>query len=317
MPLRKENVASVLSFKINMKRGLSQLNETVVTITEDRSSIKASSPRDDNFNYRNISLTNRGVTIGPEHNVIVGKNAENESSPQINDSSVHRVETVEMQYHASHVKNHDTNEEEKFRTVERKIPLFITNVHKDTAESDIINYIKNKTNENHYKKLGLCREGLFFLDTISENFRSTGVSAVDKSASILRSRPYGGAFLLWRRSIFQNVSVIYCDNARICAKQVVLQGKSFKVIRVYMPTDAVVNRTNFTGVLCSLSAIINSHGENCAYILRDFNADPSERCIDTDVLGLLSDTYTFISEVNGSKRWLGESAKDSVCDIFV
>ncbi|XP_064076293.1 uncharacterized protein LOC135194609 [Vanessa tameamea] len=38
--------------------------------------------------------------------------------------------------------------EEKFRAADRKIPLFITNVHKDTAESDIINYIKNKTKES-------------------------------------------------------------------------------------------------------------------------------------------------------------------------
>lgn len=38
--------------------------------------------------------------------------------------------------------------EEKFRAADRKIPLFITNVHKDTVESDIINYISKKTKEN-------------------------------------------------------------------------------------------------------------------------------------------------------------------------
>lgn len=38
--------------------------------------------------------------------------------------------------------------EEKFRAAEKKIPLLITNVHKNTKESDIINYIQNKTKEN-------------------------------------------------------------------------------------------------------------------------------------------------------------------------
>ncbi|XP_050667431.1 uncharacterized protein LOC126967087 [Leptidea sinapis] len=38
--------------------------------------------------------------------------------------------------------------DEKFRAADRKIPLFITNVHKDTVESDIIKYIENKTQES-------------------------------------------------------------------------------------------------------------------------------------------------------------------------
>ncbi|XP_028159727.1 uncharacterized protein LOC114352344 [Ostrinia furnacalis] len=37
--------------------------------------------------------------------------------------------------------------EEKFRAAEKKIPLFITNVHKDTRDSDIVDYINKKTNE--------------------------------------------------------------------------------------------------------------------------------------------------------------------------
>lgn len=37
--------------------------------------------------------------------------------------------------------------EEKFRAADRKIPLFITNVDKNTTEADIAKYIKSKTNE--------------------------------------------------------------------------------------------------------------------------------------------------------------------------
>ncbi|CAH0723264.1 unnamed protein product, partial [Brenthis ino] len=83
--------------------------------------------------------------------------------------------TKEKQTYAHIVKDHNTNEgwtvvqrkaiksrnrligrmgnvviesEEKFKAADRKIPLFITNVHKDTAEKDIINYIKKKTQES-------------------------------------------------------------------------------------------------------------------------------------------------------------------------
>ncbi|VVC92927.1 unnamed protein product [Leptidea sinapis] len=45
----------------------------------------------------------------------------------------------------------------------------------------------------------LLKEELCFLDTISEDFSSTGVSAIDTSTGILRGRPYGGVALLWKR----------------------------------------------------------------------------------------------------------------------
>ncbi|KAJ2943368.1 hypothetical protein O0L34_g12177 [Tuta absoluta] len=35
----------------------------------------------------------------------------------------------------------------RFRAAERKVPILITNVHKDTSESDIVNYIASRTNE--------------------------------------------------------------------------------------------------------------------------------------------------------------------------
>ncbi|VVC89387.1 unnamed protein product, partial [Leptidea sinapis] len=95
----------------------------------------------------------------------------------------------------------------------------------------------------------LLKEELCFLDTISEDFSSTGVSAIDTSTGILRGRQYGGVALLWKRSVFQNVSIIQCNNPRICAIKVVLQEKSFVVMSVYMPTDSLANLMEFTDVL--------------------------------------------------------------------
>ncbi|XP_063364978.1 uncharacterized protein LOC134653532 [Cydia amplana] len=42
----------------------------------------------------------------------------------------------------------DAENNVKFRAAERKIPIFISNVNKDCLESDIINYVKDKTQEN-------------------------------------------------------------------------------------------------------------------------------------------------------------------------
>ncbi|XP_060810226.1 uncharacterized protein LOC132904315 [Amyelois transitella] len=93
------------------------------------------------------------------------------------------------------------------------------------------------------------------LSTISSDFGSTGVSAMDTARGMLRGRPYGGVALLWRRSVFQSVEVIECNNPRICAKKVVLKERSFLVMCVYMPMDDKVNFAVFTDVLSSVDSV--------------------------------------------------------------
>ncbi|CAH2216034.1 jg25937, partial [Pararge aegeria aegeria] len=183
----------------------------------------------------------------------------------------------------------------------------------------------------------LLPDELSFLETLSDDFSSTGVSAVDTAAGMLRGRPYGGVALLWRRSAFQNVSIVQCHNSRICAIRIVLPEKSCIVMSVYMPTDAVANLAEFTDVLSSVNAVIDTYSESCVYILGDYNAHPTERfyielsqfcieqewtCVDVEMLGLMSDTYTFISEAHGSKRWLDhcvatKAAIASVSNVYV
>lgn len=41
-----------------------------------------------------------------------------------------------------------TQPDEKFKAADIRVPLFISNVHKDTLESDIVDYVKEKTNES-------------------------------------------------------------------------------------------------------------------------------------------------------------------------
>lgn len=183
----------------------------------------------------------------------------------------------------------------------------------------------------------LLPEELGYLHSISDDFACTGTSAVDTTAGILRGRPFGGVAILWRKSAFNAVSVIPCNNPRVCAIEIVLKETSVLVFNAYMPTDEVCNLVEYTDCLSSVSAIIDSSNIESCYILGDFNAHPTGRfyaelldfcrefewnCVDTDLLGLNSNTYTFVSDAHGTRRWLDhcvvtKAARDSVVNVRV
>ncbi|PZC81759.1 hypothetical protein B5X24_HaOG212203 [Helicoverpa armigera] len=95
----------------------------------------------------------------------------------------------------------------------------------------------------------LSPEELAYLHSISDDFGCTGTSSMDTSAGILRGRPYGGLAILWRKSAFNNVSVIQCNSERVCAIKIVLNERSVLVFNVYMPTDVPSNLVEFTDCL--------------------------------------------------------------------
>lgn len=158
-----------------------------------------------------------------------------------------------------------------------------------------------------------------FLDSIDDNFGSTGTTAVDTSAGLLKGRPYGGVALLWRKSMFPCVSVISCDNPRIAVIKITMDSRSILVFSVYMPTNDREKLHIFTDCLSAIRAIIEDNSVESVLMLGDFNAHPHELfcnelldymseqnwfCADFDKLGISSDTYTFISEAHNSMRWL-------------
>ncbi|KAL0850724.1 hypothetical protein ABMA28_006666 [Loxostege sticticalis] len=181
----------------------------------------------------------------------------------------------------------------------------------------------------------LLPHDISFLGTIDDNFAYTGVSAVDTSAGVLRGRPYGGVAILWRKSLLTSVSVIKCSSVRLAAIKIVHKERSLLVVSVYMPTDSSENIPEFTECLSEISAIVESSGVEYVYILGDFNAHPGERfgcelinhcteqcwsCVDLDLLP--ANTYTFVSEAHGCRRWLDHcivtsAARNSVTHVSV
>ncbi|CAK1594992.1 unnamed protein product [Parnassius mnemosyne] len=86
-----------------------------------------------------------------------------------------------------------------------------------------------------------------------------------------------------------------------------------------MPTDCSENLLEFSDCLSEIAAIVENQNVESVFILGDFNAHPGKLfckellsfcfdqnwlCADMSKLGENSDTYTFISEAHGSRRWL-------------
>nr|XP_053623977.1 uncharacterized protein LOC128682936 [Plodia interpunctella] len=183
----------------------------------------------------------------------------------------------------------------------------------------------------------LLPSDIAFLDNIHDDFGCTGMSSMDTGAGMLRGRPYGGIALLWNKQVFRNVSIVQCDNPRVCAIKIALEARSVFVFNVYMPFEDPGNQSEFTDTLSLVSAIINNESAEEVYILGDFNAHPTKTfyaelsafcseehwtCVDVQKLGLSSGTYTFVSDSNGSRTWLDHcvvsaSVLQSVCNIYV
>ncbi|KAI5651389.1 RNase H domain-containing protein [Phthorimaea operculella] len=74
-----------------------------------------------------------------------------------------------------------------------------------------------------------------YLATISDDFASTGTSAINVEAGLLRGRPYGGTALLWRKSAFQAVSY-KCSRDKLMSLQrgfAICAIRGFRTLNTY------------------------------------------------------------------------------------
>ncbi|KAG7294937.1 hypothetical protein JYU34_022671 [Plutella xylostella] len=175
------------------------------------------------------------------------------------------------------------------------------------------------------------------LGTISNEFDYTGKSAVDTSAGLLVGRPHGGVAILWRKGIFDSVTVLECSSVRLAAIRATIGERSIVVVTVYMPTDSSDNLPLYTELLAKINAIIESDNIETVFVLGDFNAHPHEPfhrelsdfcgdqswvCADIEKLGIDSGSYTFVSEAHGCRRWLDHfvvsiSAWQTITDVGI
>lgn len=189
----------------------------------------------------------------------------------------------------------------------------------------------------------LLPHDIHFLDNIHQDFEATGKSAVDTSVGMLTGRLYGGVAILWRKHLFQSVSYIPCNNARVTAIKLAISGSMIMIISVYMPSESnnkdkmEENLMEFTECMGEVSALVENCDAECVYVLGDYNSHPNTRfyeemmafcadqdwlCADFEFLGVNSDTYTYIIEAHGCKRWLDHclvtgAAWSTVAKVYV
>lgn len=94
------------------------------------------------------------------------------------------------------------------------------------------------------------------LGTKSPDFEWTGKSDVDTTEGSLRGRPHGGLAVLWRKCIFEKVSVVECSTCRLVALTASSKNRKILVFTVYMPTNCPDNLRTFVDVLGEISATI-------------------------------------------------------------
>lgn len=169
----------------------------------------------------------------------------------------------------------------------------------------------------------LLPDDLGYLSNIHPDFSYHGVSAVDTSAGVLKGRPYGGVAILWRKSLFVNVTPIDTGSTRVAAVCIHLDGgRSFIVMSVYMPTEDADNLPLFTECLGVISAVMEVNDVESVFVLGDFNADVARSsslfgcklmefchdqswvCADLAVLGMSSNFFTYLSDAHGTTGWL-------------
>ncbi|XP_045534705.1 uncharacterized protein LOC123721148 [Papilio machaon] len=183
---------------------------------------------------------------------------------------------------------------------------------------DDIRKLCNCSNLICLQETWLFNHDIPLLGTVSPDFEYTGKSAID-SGELLIGRPYGGVAILWRKGVFNNVSVIECSSSRLIAINASVDGRSVLVFSVYMPTKSRHNLPIFTEVLSEINAIVESNNTQTVFILGDMNAHPGQLfyselssfcgerswlCADVEFLGFDSSSFTFYDTYHGTGSWL-------------
>ncbi|CAH0724827.1 unnamed protein product, partial [Brenthis ino] len=112
----------------------------------------------------------------------------------------------------------------------------------------------------------LLPHDLGFINEISADFGCFAKSSIDTTSGILRGRPYGGLALLWRKSMFSDVTVINCTSDRLAAVQINMGCRQFLILTVYLPTDSEENLVAFTDCLAGIEALIDDSSAEAIYV---------------------------------------------------
>lgn len=168
----------------------------------------------------------------------------------------------------------------------------------------------------------LYEDGNRFLSKIHEKFNGVGVSAVNSTNKLVSGRPHGGIAFLWKKDLDVSVEVVQYDDSRIMGLKMKGEHFSMLFVNVYLPFECDENAPEYSHCLGKIMSNLEESTESYAYVLGDFNADPSKGKFWDEVMeysaevGLVASdveffkgpnqhvVYTYVSESHHTTSWL-------------
>lgn len=185
----------------------------------------------------------------------------------------------------------------------------------------------------------LCENEFMFLNTISTEFYTSGIYAMDASEVISNGRPHGGLAILWRKSIAKHCFLVAYDDTRIMGINVKNECKQLLLLNVYLPYDDGTNVDDYKFYLNKIESSIEESVTPYVAICGDFNAnirncahrfgkelirfcDNSGLYISDKILNIDIDRFTYVSDAHGTVSWIDHivttlSAHKIINDIYV
>ena len=169
----------------------------------------------------------------------------------------------------------------------------------------------------------LAKFELPLLNQTHKDFLGCGISAFNSSDSLLCGRPFGGLGVLWKKSLQSSIKVL-CVSERIMQINLMTTVGHVSLFNVYLPTDyrCADSLDKFCMCLGQLNSLVdmafstsacvgilgdcnaNSHGSTFFTELQSFVEDKGLVISDVQIMGGISNTYTFVSAAHGTTSWL-------------
>ena len=163
-------------------------------------------------------------------------------------------------------------------------------------------------------------QDLEYFNSIHDDYMFIAYSPVDLSQSLLVGRPHGGLCVLYHRDFSKYIRLIDDSNPRLLCFEILNNDEKILVGNCYLPyDDRGRNLIDYIEILHKFNSICIEGDYSHIILLGDFNCHINsnfwrELCAFTDinkyhisdveVLGLNSNTATYISDINNEGRWL-------------
>ena len=160
---------------------------------------------------------------------------------------------------------------------------------------------------------------LSVLSTAHPEFEGMGVSAIDMTERMIVGRPYGGVAILIRKELREHCNFLCYDDPRIMGIEFKSITDCIYFMNVYMPYQCTDNYDCYVEYLGKSSAILEECTTTKIAIVGDFNAAVSTSVetellalcesqnlviSDYQLLGRLSEQFTFVSDAHSTTSWL-------------